>query len=539
MRLVALALLALAGIQSTAPQNPVVLHIKVSIVDAGQRPVPVAGHALLISDEPPTAAPRRVITRPDGTADITVRPGIYIVESDRPSVMLDRAYEWTQNVTVVAGRDTTLELTAANAKVGAVTPGMESPPAAAAADQSSRSPLLAKWQDSVVALWTEHRHAAGFMVSASGLIATSHAALGDAALVEVQFSATDKVGGRVLTTDAGHDIAIVRIDPSAGTHAPPVPLACGSASASITDAQPLATIEVPLLGERRLTSGVVLKADQEAIDTDFALPVASAGAPVFAADGSAIGLTSIPETGGAARDDVRVVRASAICDLLAVAERTTTTASPSAAHLPVERAKPLPLDAIRSAAAARGFSVSPYAISSADFDILFITPVLLAGAASQEGRTGGAADTLSGLRALADFGEWSEYVSASPPVLFIRVTPKLVESLWMKVARGAASTQGASIPPIKHIGPGFSHMRVLCGGREIVPVHPFRIRTSVSETDAVDEGFYALDPMAIGPQCGTVSLVLSTVKDPGKTQTQVVGPGVIAQVWKDFSAYRE
>jgi hypothetical protein len=55
----------------------------------------------------------------------------------------------------------------------------------------------------------------------------------------------------------------------------------------------------------------------------------------------------------------------------------------------------------------------------------------------------------------------------------------------------------------------------------------------------VDEGFYAFDPMAIGPGCGTVSLVLSSVKDPEKTETRVVDPAVIAQVWKDFAAYRE
>jgi hypothetical protein len=36
-----------------------------------------------------------------------------------------------------------------------------------------------------------------------------------------------------------------------------------------------------------------------------------------------------------------------------------------------------------------------------------------------------------------------------------------------------------------------------------------------------------------------VSLVLSSVKDPAKTETRAVDPAVIAQVWKDFAAYRE
>ena len=549
LRMVAFAALALSAIQSDATQGTSVLHIRISIVGAEQRAVPLARHALLISENPSAAVPRRILTTPEGTVEIRLRPGSYIVESDRPSAFQGRAYQWTQVVNVVAGRDTTLELTAANAEIGPVTPEMEATPTPTAAEERPSRPeapqssaLLAKWQDSVVALWTDHRHAVGFIVSGTGLVATSQSGIGDATFVEVQLSLTDKVAGRVLATDPVHDVAIVRIDPAAATHAPPVPLACGSAAAiGFTSAQDLLTIEVPLLGTKSATSGAVLTLGPQVIDTDFALPASSLGGPVFAGDGPAVGLTSMLETNDVAgRGQVRVVRAPAICDVVAAAEqRIAAAAPPSAVHLPVESSRPLPLADVKSAASARGFSLSPYASSSSDFDILFITPVLLASAESQQGRTGGATDTLSGLRAVTDFGEWAEYVSESPPVLFIRATPKLVESFWMKFARGAASTQGAAIPPIKHVGPGFSRMRVLCGNREIAPVHPFRIRARVSDTEAVDEGFYAFDPMAIGPQCGTVSIVLSSVKDPDKTETRVVDPVVIAQVWKDFATYRE
>ena len=539
LRMVALASLVLAAIQSDATQSSSVLRISVSLVDADQRPVPVARHALLVSDNPPTAAPRRVVTMPDGTAEIRLRAGSYTVESDRPAVLLRRSYQWTQIVNIVAGRDITLELTTANAEVGPVTAGMDAAPASA--EEPQASPVVAqwaRWQGSVVGLWTERRHAGGFIVSDKGLIATSLSGIGDATSVEVQLSPTDKVTGRVVATDAAHDVAVVRIDPAAATHAPPVPLACGSAAATgVTGTQDLLTIEVPLLGTKRAMSGAVLALDPQVIEADFALPASSAGGPVFADDGPAVGLTSMPDTDDAVgRGRVRVVRAPAICDVVASAEpRIAAAAPPSAAHLPVESSRPLPVNP----PPASGFSLSPYASSSSDFDILFVTPALLAGAVSQQGRTGRANDTLSGLRAVSDFGEWSGYVAEAPPVLFIRATPKLVESVWMKFARGAASTQGASIPPIKHVGPGFSRMRVLCGDTEIVPVHPFRIRARVSETEAVDEGFYAFDPMAIGPQCGSVSLVLSSVKDPARTETRVVDPVVIARVWKDFAAYRE
>ena len=43
------------------------LHIRVVVSDDEQREVPIARHALLISDNPATAPPRRVLTAPDGT----------------------------------------------------------------------------------------------------------------------------------------------------------------------------------------------------------------------------------------------------------------------------------------------------------------------------------------------------------------------------------------------------------------------------------------------------------------------------------------
>jgi hypothetical protein len=413
LRALLFASLALAAIPTEATQGSSVLHIRISIAGADQRPVPLPRHALLVGEDPPSAAPRRVVTGPDGTAAIPLRPGRYLVESDQPSALQGRAYRWSQIVDLVAGRDTTLTLTAANADSGAAAPGIEAAPVSS---PSGTEPGEA------VTVWTEHRRTTGTVVSGTEVVETRASEIGDATSVEVQLSPTEKVAGRVVSTDPARDLALVQID-------------------------------------RAIT-------------------------------------------------------------------------------LPVESSNPLPLAAMRTAALAGGFSLSPYTSSSSEFDILFITPVLLARAEMARGRTG-APNSPSALRPVTDFGEWSDYVSESPPVLFIRATPKRVESLWMKLARAAAYTQGAAIPPIQRIGPGFSRMRVLCGIREIPPIHPFRIRTSVSETEAVDEGFYAFDPMAIGPDCGTVSLVLSSVKDPGKTETRVVTPAVIAQVWKDFAPYRE
>ena len=112
---VALALLAVVAV-SAQPERGT-LRIKVTLADAAQAPTPVQRHALLISDNPPSAEPRQIFTAADGTVVLTLRPGSYIVESDRPVVFGGRAYQWTQVVEIVAGRDLSLDLTADNAEI--------------------------------------------------------------------------------------------------------------------------------------------------------------------------------------------------------------------------------------------------------------------------------------------------------------------------------------------------------------------------------------------------------------------------------------
>ena len=207
-----------------------------------------------------------------------------------------------------------------------------------------------------------------------------------------------------------------------------------------------------------------------------------------------------------------------------------TAQRPVATLLPVEPLRPFPADALDAAVQRREGNLSPYRMSSSDFDIVFLTPVLVYGAKHS---------TLRGTQVAAtDFGVWSDYFADVPPVLVVRVTPKLAESFWMKVARGAAYTQGAALPPIKHFKPGFSRLRALCGDVEVPPIHPFTLEQRVSETDAIREGLYVFDPQALGPHCKSVKLVLYSEKEPEKPDTRAVDPQVIERIWQDFAPYR-
>jgi S1-C subfamily serine protease len=527
-----------------ASQALSVLHVKIVLTDSQKNATPVARHVLLISDNPASAAPRRVMTGVDGTVDVRLRPGSYTVESDEPIAFRGKAYSWIRDVAVAAGRDAVLELTGDNAEVGAVSPAS---PGAAAAVETDPSFLLPQWRNSVVAIWTPTARASGFVIDAKGLVATSRRAIGDVASAEVQLSPTVKVTSTVVAADPERDVAILWINPAAVAAILPIPLECGGASPrrSLADKQEILTIAAPLRlldNERRMTSGTVLRVGPRALASDFMLASGSTGGPVFTADGGVVGLTTISaETDDRTRGDVPVVRIEEACGVVASAEtKMRSAAPPDGTHLPVERGPAFPEDALNAAIKSRVGSLSPYQMSSADFDVSFITPVLVFGAERQAEQAPRERTSLGPpeVRTLLDFGTWGEYVGRSPAVLMVRATPKLVEGFWTTVARGAARTQGVALPPIKHFKDGFSRMRVSCGDAEIPPIHPFTIQQRVSDTDAIAEGFYVFDPGALGPHCGTVTLVLYSEKEPAKADTRVVDPKIVQQIWDDFAPYR-
>jgi S1-C subfamily serine protease len=544
LRSLALATLVFAwAVPHAAAGQPLsVLHIKVVLTDAERKATPVPRHALLVSDNPATAVPRRIVTALDGTADVRLRPGNYTVESDRPFAFQGNVYQWTQTVDIAAGRDAVLELTADNAEVEPLTSA-----APLAADSSA---VLMQWQDGVVALWTATTHASGFMVDAKGLIATNQRGIGTATSVEVQLAPAVKVAASVLAADPVRDVAVLWIDPKVAGSVRPVPLGCAEeAKPSVVEGQELFTIGAPFREPKGMTSGTVSRVEPHAITSDFRLAPGSAGGPVFTAGGGVVGITSAVDENDQGRGgDFRVVRIDHVCEAVASAEkRMKDAAPPSATLLPVEPVRPFPVDALKESAQRRAGSLSPYQMSSSDFDVAFITPVMTYGAqyqaeqASERERRSGSRrpDVEPALvRPLMDFSNWAEYVADFPPVLLIRVTPRLVEGFWTAVARGAARTQGVSLPPFKRFKSGFSRMRAFCGDAEVTPIHPFKLERSVSESDTIYEGLYVFDPGALGPQCGAVKLELYSEKGPEKGDSRVVDPKVLQQIWQDFAPYR-
>ena len=197
---------------------------------------------------------------------------------------------------------------------------------------------------------------------------------------------------------------------------------------------------------------------------------------------------------------------------------------PDATRRPLDP-PPVAISALSEAVKNRAGSLSPYPMSTTSFDIAFITPVHVYGVRDQARRP------------VMDFGSWSEYLADYPRALVVRVTPKMVEGLWAKVARGAAMTQGMSLPPMKRAKSGFLRMHAFCGDTEVTPIHPFVVEHRISETEAIDEGLYVFDPAAFGPACGTVRLTVYSETEPDKGDTRVVDRTVLQQITRDFAPF--
>jgi hypothetical protein len=543
LRLLTLAILVL-GLAGSAPaQTPGTLRVSIALADADGRVTPAPRHPLLVSDDPPTAEPRRIITGLDGTVAVSLRPGSYTVESDRPLAFRGRRYLWRQTIDIAAGREIVLDLTSANAE-----PDTGASTATDADATSDPGFLLRDWQGSVFAVWTATTHASGFLVDARGLVVTLQRGIGVATTAEVQLTPALKVAGRVLAADAERDVAVLWIDAKVAATARPVPLACATPATPPGVGDRLYAIGVPLRGETDMTSAGVRAVTPPAIDADFLLPAGTAGGPVFTAGGALVGMTSWAPASAEGRDrDARVIRDRDVCTVLAAAAAAIErTEPPSATLLPVEPTAAFPIDALTGALERPAGSVKPYVISSADFDLTLLTPTVVYAElnASTANRRTTSKETrdpkadLSFMRPRMEFGRWADYVADVQPVLLVRITPRFAEGFWAKVGRVAAETQGVMLPPRKRFKSGFVRLRALCGASEMLPIHPFELDTNVSETATIDEGLYVFDPDALGPHCGTVTFELYSVTGGAKADTRVLDPKILEQIWQDFEPFR-
>ena len=503
---------SLALLLTVAGQDAGLLRVRVVLTDASGVATPIPRLVLLVSDDPPTDEPRRVRTTADGTIELKLAPGSYVVELDEPVAFRGKAYTWTQIVKVAAGRDTALDLTAANAEA-----------AAGARINADSATLLTTWRDSVVEIWTPTTHASGFVIDAAkGLIATSHHGLANATSVEVQFTLGKerfKVPGQVIVSERDPGAAVVRVDPGAVSAMRAIDLGCAAASwPTVNFKDVINTITASMLAGKEVSDGLVTRTTSQAVFSDMRVGSDSEGGPVFAESGALLGISAIDDDkdNRGRWNEVWVVPAERACGVVATAiKKIADATAPTGTRLPLEPATP----AVQLARPA-GPAPQPPMVSASSFDITLLTP------AQVNDNTKGQ----SGLR--GDVGNWSQYVRDVGQVLLVRVSPRFEESVLKMLARGAAATQGMAIPPLKSFTANFLRLRAYCGDAEVAPIHPFVIEHEVSGRSPIREGLYVFERDAFGPHCPAVRFSMFSEKDPQRGDTKAIDPKLFDQLPK-------
>jgi hypothetical protein len=506
----------------TAGQGTGTLRVRVTLTDGSGVSTPLPRIVVLVSDEPPTDEPRRVRTAADGTIELKLVPGNYVVELDEPIAFRGKAYTWTETVAVTAGRETILDLTDGNAE--------EAANARLSADSAT---LLATWRDSVVEIWTPSRHASGFVIdSALGLVATSHHAVGDATAVEVQFTSANerfKIPGRVILSQRETGAAVVWVNPQALVSTRAVDLGCArTAAVEVNFKDVITTITASMFANKEAEDGVVTRKTSQAIFSDMRIGDDSAGGPVFAESGALLGISAIDDDRENPRrwNDAWVVPVERACTTVASARtKIAATNPPAATRLPLETpataVQPLkPPTGAKSAGAVAQPTRQPPTVSSSNFDITLLTPEH-----ASSNRT-------SAIVSRTDFGSWTQYVSEAGPVLIVRISPQFEESVWKTIARGAAATQGVMLPPLKSLSANFAQLRAYCGDTEVLPIHPFLVDHQVPGRAPIREGLYVFDRAGFGPHCPTIRFAMFSEKDPQRADTKVIDPKLFEQLTK-------
>lgn len=547
--LLVLTVTFLANIVVVRTQAPPTLRVRVFLVDSDLNVKPVPRHVLTLRRESVGEPAIHLTTDLKGRADAAPEPGTYILESSQAVDFQGRSYRWKQNVTVKAGESQTIDLSVDTAVVEVV-----GQPGKATADLPA---LFKAWQGSVVTVWGEAGQGSGFMIDPRGLILTNQHIVGLSDYAAVQFDETLKVPATIVSRSPDKDVAVLWINPMFVAGVKPVQIAYAQPGVpSVVEGQQVFTIGSPLSLRKIMTTGIVSKVEARVIISDVNINHGNSGGPLFTAGGAVVGITTFgdftPQGGPGLSGIVRIDEAR---EAIAEAGRALSGPAPSEATLPVEPAQAFPLDGLKDVLRARPVRGDDYAIGASDFNVGFITPVLLYGTqvAREQAALSEKAKRNSKPQSAPDFVDpfvqfksWAEYVGEYRAVLLINAQPKLVAGFMSALTGGLVQTpNGFAAPAQLHFKADFSRMKLYCGGREVTPIHPGKVQermavntASAQVNDVTYEGLYTYPADAISPNCGSVRLELFNEKEPLKADARTLPAKLIQRLWDDFEPFR-
>jgi S1-C subfamily serine protease len=526
------------------------LVVKAMVIDRdlNVKPIPKFVYNLEgLSNQDSGVGALTLTTRVDGSVEIDIAPGRYRISSAKPLDFERKRYSWDMQFSV-ASSGTTLELSNDNAIISG---GTLSP----VDDMTS---VFKKYRGTVVTVWAEvgAGHGSGFIADPAGLVITNQHVVTTSEYIAVQFDQDRTLPATVLASDPTRDVAVLWVNFSKIPEAQAAPL-LNKGDVPAEEGEKVFTIGSPLHQSKVMTTGIVSKIEQRAIISDVNINPGNSGGPLFNSKGRVIGITTFGDVSRPGFPGISgIVRIEEALPLLEQAKaKIGSGLRPSAEFLPNLPTDTFPIDAIKASANVEKFKVDPYILSVGDYDVAFVTPILkhreLASAVragkEKAKRNRKHADAIQGtFQPLDALKSWEEYVGEYEPVLLVRASPKLRETIWSAFSRGMAASGGAYYtgPAKMRFKTDFYRMKLFCGKSEIRPLFPGKVQRVIDErnafvniTDATFDGFYKYSADAISPNCGTVTLQLFSEKEPNEPKVKVLEEKTVRAVAADFAPY--
>ncbi len=504
-------------------QAPVPVKVKVRAAlfdrDLNLKPVPRLAMTLHNLGKPGQPA-ITVQTNLDGVAEFDVPSGAYRLTTDKPVELVGKAYLWDMEVKLTKPENL-LELSNDNARTSDLTGGR-----GARVDELAEQ--FKRVRDSIVVVWAEDMAGDGVLVDRAGLVLTSYALVEGHDWLAVQFDATHKVTAQVLAFDKLKDVAVLRVNLEAITD--PVIAQVAGDPAALIEGERIFTVRNSLEEGRSLMTGVISKTTSEKLVCDVKLP--DLGGPVFSSTGGVVGFARWVE-----KERQLAPVALALPTLVAAREKVNTTPPPSAKLLPCVPLDRYPVEPLKARGATK-WEKEVYASKLGDFEVEFITPVSQF-EEDQERYLAAMKEREKQAKKGKELPSVAEPDYKYRPVLLVSVVPGTKMNFWESMAR--ANTK---LPASYRFKSSFTRMRLLCGGKEIEPLWPRRATTGnygnayavVEDSTYRGDYFYAYD--SISPECGQVTLEITSAKDPAPL-VKVIDAKLVGRFWEDFEAYRK
>ena len=458
------------------------LEARVVLVAGDLSLKPVPKQRFLIRPVGDGRTPIPVLTGFDGILRQELPPGAYRIESTAPVELEGKRFSWDVEFEIRAGATTTLELSSDNAHVETTVP------ATPAAKELDAGALYERFRNGVFKIVTDGGHGTGLLVSEDGLILTNHHVIADATFLAAKLDDRHKHQVVVVTEDAPHDVAVLRIHPDTVRGRPVLPLADDPPDhAPVAVGDTVVAIGNPLTTETILTKGVVSKVETDALYSDVNINPGNSGGPLLDHHGQVVGISTFglgADRGPGLSGITRIHLARRTLDSALAAMKGKEP--PSARPLPVESTYRFPPETVKTMALARSPKMKEYHLEAGKIDVQVFTPVLVASEmlrgeqeaaqARQKRRRGkdeevGAAGGDPG----QSFYTWQKNQENFRPVVRIRAYPEV------KMTAGSAFLMGMTGSGGKlRFKTDFDRMELRRGDQIIEPIHPGRIKEIVN-----------------------------------------------------------